>query len=86
MRAVAAGLTLAGFATQAHALASLGIDRELAVLQRGADERERYRLAQSAQTLMLPGEMGERFKLIALSRGIDGPLAAFSFRDLSASL
>jgi SAM-dependent MidA family methyltransferase len=84
--AVATGFAVAGFATQAHALAALGIDRELAELQRVAGERERYRLAQSAQTLMLPGEMGERFKLIAFSRGISGPLAAFSFRDLSASL
>jgi len=84
--AVATGFTIAGFATQAHALAALGIDRELAELQHGVDERERYRLAQSAQTLMLPGEMGERFKLMAQSRGVDGPLTAFQFRDFSASL
>jgi SAM-dependent MidA family methyltransferase len=82
----AAGFTIAGFTTQAHALAALGVDRELAQLQRGADERGRYRLAQSAQTLMLPGEMGERFKLMALGRGVDGPLAAFQFRDFSSSL
>ena len=84
--AVAAGFTIAGFTTQAHALAALGVDRELAELQRDADERTRYQLAQSAQTLMLPGEMGERFKLIALGRGIDGPLTAFQFRDFSSSL
>jgi hypothetical protein len=35
---------------------------------------------------MLPGEMGERFKLMALGRGVDGPLAAFQFRDFSSSL
>jgi SAM-dependent MidA family methyltransferase len=84
--AVDAGFTIAGFATQAHALAALGVDRELAALQRAAGERERYRLAQSAQTLMLPGEMGERCKLMALTRGVAGGLAGFSFRDLSASL
>ncbi len=84
--AVAAGYAIAGFATQAHALAALGIERELAALQQEAGERERYRLAQSVQTLMLPGEMGERFKLLALGRGVTGPLAAFSFRDLSATL
>jgi SAM-dependent MidA family methyltransferase len=84
--AVAAGYTVAGFATQAHALAALGIERELAALQQEAGERERYRLAQSVQTLMLPGEMGERFKLLALGRGVTGPLAAFSFRDLSPTL
>lgn len=84
--AVAADYTVAGFATQAHALAALGIERELAELQQEAGARERYRLAQSAQTLMLPGEMGERFKLLALGRGVTGPLAAFSFRDLSDTL
>jgi len=84
--AAAAEFTIAGFTTQAHALGALGIDRELAELQRGADERTRYQLVQSVQTLMLPGEMGERFKLIALGRGIDGPLAAFQFRDFSSNL
>jgi SAM-dependent MidA family methyltransferase len=84
--AVASGYTVAGFATQAHALAALGIERELAALQQEAGERERYQLAQSVQTLMLPGEMGERFKLLALGRGVTAPLTAFSFRDLSATL
>ncbi|MEX2149925.1 MAG: SAM-dependent methyltransferase [Steroidobacteraceae bacterium] len=84
--AVAAGFTVAGFATQAHALAALGVERELAALQQESGERERYRLAQSVQTLMLPGEMGERFKLLALGRGVTGPLTAFSFRDLSPTL
>lgn len=84
--AVAAGFAVTGFTTQAHALGALGIDRELAGLQRDADERGRYQLAQSVQTLMLPGEMGERFKLMALTRGNCGPLTAFSFRDFSSSL
>jgi hypothetical protein len=35
---------------------------------------------------MLPGEMGERFKAMALTRGIRGPLHGFGFRDLAASL
>jgi SAM-dependent MidA family methyltransferase len=84
--AVATGFTVAGFTTQAHALAALGVDRVLADLQQSADERTRYRLAQSVQTLMLPGEMGERFKLMALARGNCGPLTAFSLRDFSVSL
>jgi SAM-dependent MidA family methyltransferase len=36
--------------------------------------------------LLLPGEMGERFKVMALTRGIEGTLTGFSFRNLSASL
>lgn len=80
------GFAVAGFATQAHAMASLGVDRELAAMQEGVSESRRLRLAQAAQTLMMPGEMGEHFKLLALTRGIDPQLAAFAFRDLSSSL
>jgi len=83
---IAAGLELAGFATQAHFLAATGIDQELAALGAAAPEPERYALAAAVQTLMLPGEMGERFKILALARGFAGPLAGFSFRDLAASL
>ena len=82
----ACGLELAGFSTQAHFLISLGIDRELDAARANAGPRERHALAQGAATLLLPGEMGERFKVMALTRGIAGPLAGFSFRDLAASL
>ncbi|HLG52576.1 MAG TPA: SAM-dependent methyltransferase [Steroidobacteraceae bacterium] len=82
----ACGLELAGFSTQAHFLISLGIDRELDAARADAGLRERHALEQGAATLLLPGEMGERFKVMALTRGIAGPLAGFSFRDLTASL
>ncbi len=77
---------VAGFATQAHAMASLGVEQELRALQEGVSESRRLRLSQAAQQLMLPEEMGESFKLLALTRDIDAQLAAFSFRDFSASL
>ena len=32
--------------------------------------------------LTLPDEMGERFKAIGFSRGIEGPLCGFALRDL----
>jgi hypothetical protein len=35
---------------------------------------------------MLPGEMGERFKAIGFTRGLDLPLRAFSVRDFSDRL
>jgi SAM-dependent MidA family methyltransferase len=82
----AAGLELAGFATQAHFLVATGIERELAALRANAPEPECYALAAAVQTLMLPGEMGERFKVLALTRGVAGTLAGYSFRDLAASL
>ncbi len=82
----AAGLDVAGFATQAHFLASLGIDRELAAALETANTREGLALSQGASMLLLPGEMGERCKVMALTRGIEGTFTGFSFRDLSASL
>ena len=84
--AMACGLEFAGFSTQAHFLVSLGIDRELAAALEGANTREALALSKGASMLLLPGEMGERFKVMALTRGIEGALTGFSFRDLSASL
>lgn len=84
--ATACGLDVGGFATQAHFLLSLGIDRELAALVEHAAERDRRAHRQDAATLLLPGEMGERFKVMALARGVAGPFAGFGFRDFSGSL
>jgi len=84
--AKACGFELGGFATQAHYLLSSGIERELAGLVEPAGERERRALRQTAATLLLPGEMGERFKVMALVREVRGPSDGFDFRDLSASL
>jgi SAM-dependent MidA family methyltransferase len=81
-----AGLELAGFATQAHFLMSLGLEHELAAAGEGLDVTGRARLSQAAAMLVLPGEMGERFKVMALSRGLKSRLAGFSFRDLAATL
>ncbi len=84
--ALASGLSLGGFATQAHYLIATGIERELARLTERAEERDRAAHRQFAATMMLPGEMGERFKAMALVRGIRAPFDGFGFRDLSASL
>jgi len=84
--AVAAGLDVKGFATQAHFLMSLGLDRELAARMGGLSAAGRAALGQAAAMLLLPGEMGERFKVLALTRGLEGTLAGFAFRDLAATL
>jgi SAM-dependent MidA family methyltransferase len=47
---------------------------------------ERIALARQAMLLTLPGEMGERFKVIGLRKGFKAPLRGFSIRDLAASL
>jgi SAM-dependent MidA family methyltransferase len=81
---VAVGLDLAGYTTQAHLLVGCGIDELLT--EPIADERGRWIRSQQAQRLMLPGEMGERFKAIGFTRGLDLPLRAFSVRDFSDRL
>jgi SAM-dependent MidA family methyltransferase len=47
-----------------------------------ADEVQRARLAGEARRLILPEEMGEAFKMMALTRALDEPLAAFALQDL----
>ncbi len=80
-----AGCELAGFTTQAYFLAGLGIDREMQDLASG-DANCQARLANQARRLMLPGEMGERFKAMAWSRKLDVPLRGFGLRDLRHTL
>jgi SAM-dependent MidA family methyltransferase len=79
------GFELAGFTTQAHFMAGLGIDREMR-LAAGEDENRFARLANQARQLMLPGEMGERFKAMVWLRGLDMPLSGFELLDLRHTL
>jgi SAM-dependent MidA family methyltransferase len=83
--AVAGGLSVAGFSTQAHFLIGNGIEKLLAGLE-SRDIEARLQVARQAMVLTLPGEMGERFKVIGLTKGYDAPLSGFSVRDLAATL
>jgi SAM-dependent MidA family methyltransferase len=83
--AAAAGLGVAGFATQAHFLIGNGLEQLLAPAD-GHELASRVQLARQAMLLTLPGEMGERFKVIGLTRGFGLPLRGFGVRDLAASL
>jgi SAM-dependent MidA family methyltransferase len=80
-----AGLEILGFATQAGFLIGAGMEALLTTeMQRVAqDPRQHARLAGEARRLLLPGEMGEIFKVIALGRGFHEPLAGFSTQRLS---
>ena len=80
---LAAGLEVLGFCTQAGFLLGAGLD---SLLAQARDPIEQLRLAGEARRLLLPGEMGEAFKLMALGRGWDEPLAAFTHQDLRGSL
>jgi SAM-dependent MidA family methyltransferase len=78
--AVAADLDVAGYTTQAYFLLDCGLEDFL--LQSGATDTTDYmKAAQQAKTLILPGEMGERFKCIGLTRGIDIPVPGFRLQD-----
>jgi SAM-dependent MidA family methyltransferase len=83
--AVDADLQVAGFCTQAHFLIGNHIDELLAELGQ-RDLPDRLQLARQAMVLTLPNEMGERFKVLAMTRDFDTPLAGFSVRDLAAGL
>jgi SAM-dependent MidA family methyltransferase len=78
--AVAADLEVAGYTTQTWFLLDCGLEEYL--LQSGATDTTAYmKAAQQAKTLILPGEMGERFKCIGLTRGIDIPVPGFRLQD-----
>jgi len=69
----AAGFALAGYAPQAGFLLGCGMLDELACVQAKSGDAiaESARAAEQARRLLLPGEMGERFKAIGLQRGVD---------------
>jgi SAM-dependent MidA family methyltransferase len=80
-----AGLRVAGYTTQAHFLIGNDLARRVAEASQ-ADLGQRVNLARQAMLLTLPGEMGERFRVIALAKGYDSPLRGFAVRDLSHTL
>jgi len=81
--AVDAGLEVAGYCTQAAFLLANGIEADVAA---AATTLDRAQLASQARTLLLPGEMGENFKVMALTRSMDAPLRGFQYQDLRGSL
>lgn len=75
------GFEIAGYLSQARFLLNLGITEVLRGMMR-ENETENLRLSQQMKRLVLPGEMGERFKVLALQRGMtEEPLLGFSAGD-----
>ena len=72
-------LTVAGFTTQAAFLLGLGLEELVAAAD---SDLERTRLAGEARRLVMPEEMGEAFKVMALTRACDLSLAGFMISDL----
>jgi SAM-dependent MidA family methyltransferase len=80
-----AGLDVAGYTTQANFLIACGLT-ELASQTHPAEARPRIQFANEIKRLTLPGEMGEVFKVLALTRGITYPLLGFGVRDFRSRL
>jgi len=79
------GLELAGYSTQAQFLVNCGITEVMS--RTPAEDTARYLpLANQANRLLSPAEMGELFKVIALARGFPAPLAGFREGDRRISL
>jgi SAM-dependent MidA family methyltransferase len=80
-----AGLNVAGYTTQAQFLLAAGLEERLAAVA-GSDPQAQAELAHGLRQLILPGEMGEAVKVIALTTaGVDAP-SAMGGRDMRAVL
>ena len=77
------GLEVLGFTTQAAFLLGTGIEGQIVAAPEGV---ARARLVSQARALLMPEEMGEAFKVLALGRGWDAPLAGFAHQDLLSRL
>jgi SAM-dependent MidA family methyltransferase len=79
------GFELVGYAPQGQFLLASGLP---ALLEETADlgEAERMRVVAEVKRLTLPGEMGERFQVIAFARGVRDVPAGLRAFDLSRRL
>ena len=78
-----ADLTLCGYTTQAHFLMNCGI---LDLIPTALPPHEQLSLAQQIKKLTLPTEMGEIFKVMALSKDYEPALTGFQQMDFSHTL
>lgn len=83
--AVAQGLDVAGYSPQAQFLIAGGLDREMRDFA-SLSPAEQLQLSQQVKTLTLPGDMGERFKCMALRKGNIATPGAFSLADRTHTL
>ena len=80
----AAGLDLLGYTSQGQFLLNCGILDLLGKEQPGTPDY--IRASGAINKLLMPHEMGELFKVIAIGRGIDRPLLGFASGDQSRRL
>ena len=83
-----AGLELTGFTTQKNFLLGLGILEELKpATELGVGDIEKVTHNRAIAELIMPGGMGDTFKVLVQHKGIDPPvLKGFSFKEMSSYL
>lgn len=83
-----AGLEIAGFTTQFYFLMGLGILEELKeTAELTINNLEAFKWNQGIKELMMPGGMGDDFKILIQHKGIETPeLKGFSYKDLKYTL
>ena len=75
------GLSVAGYTNQAGFLLACGIEK---LLQSAALDQNTawFQQTEGLKRLVLPSGMGERFKVMALTRNVDEPLMGFSMKNM----
>ena len=73
------GLQVAGYTSQSAFLIATGLEEFVDI--NDSDNQQRAATSQAIRTLTLPSEMGERVKVMALTKAYDQPLLGFSFMD-----
>jgi len=89
-----ANLSVSGYTTQAYFLMGCGLDSMIseastalnAKMENGNNTRQQIELSQQIRKLTLATEMGEQFKVLALTKKLDLPLIGFTFADQRARL
>jgi len=84
--AVEAGMDVAGYASQGHFLLGAGLMELLASNAETSTHEQQVMQAQAVKTLTMPHEMGELFKVIALTKEMEPGLIGFSMLDARGRL
>ena len=83
--ALACGLDVLSFTTQAHFLLSTGLG-ELMAYEANDNEMLRLKRAQEAKKLLMPSEMGELIKVLVLGKNLPEDIPALHAFDLRSKL
>ncbi len=78
--AIEHGFDVDGFTSQGNFLINAGLTQVVENLTI-ENEMQRLNIMQQMKTLSMPGEMGERFKVMGLSKGMDDNIPGFEMRD-----